>query len=183
MTFSSGVLQGLGVLERDVNDEVVSWWFPAFDTALDATVRARAGLIDTQQGGGGGGSAPTTPPLTPSNSSLASFTSFFPTSPSSPPPSFRYSRASTPGVWHYSLTLPVESSSVAVLSHVRVAAVVLLASSYDVTKARALLHSLAKVHRCAAAAALPLPIFAARSGVAHGRCALRRSCTSSPATR
>ena len=170
MSFSSGVVQGLGVLERDVNDEVVSWWFPAYDAALDSTVRARAGLIDTHQGGagGGGGSAPTTPPLTPSNSSLASFTSFFPTSSASSPPSFRYSRASSPGVWHYSLTLPVESSSVAVLSHVRVVAVVLLASSYDVTKARAFLHSLAKVHRCAATATLHVPSCAALCAAAHG---------------
>ena len=151
MSYSSGSLLGLGVLERDVNDEVVSWWFPAFDAALDSTLRYRVGLLDPQQGAGGSGgstSAGSTPPLSPSNSSLSSFTPFFSSSTaSSPPPSFRYSRASSSagGVWHYSLTLSVESTTVAALSPVRVASIVLLSSSYDVLKARHLLHQLAKV--------------------------------------
>jgi hypothetical protein len=164
MSYSSGSLQGLGVLERDVNDEVVSWWFPAFDAALDSTLRYRVGLVDPQQGtsgggGGGGGaaSAGSTPPLSPSNSTVSSFTPFFSTSSFSPPPSFRYSRLSSSpaGVWHYSLTTAVDASNVASLSPVRAASIVLLSSTYDIVKARHFLHSLAKVHHTLPPTPLP----------------------------
>ena len=155
-SYSAGSLVGLGLLEKDVNDDVLSWWFPSFDAAVDAVVRARSGLVDVAGGAVGGGVLPAATAMTstPPGSPRASGGSFV-VAPSSAP-SFRCSRfGSAGGAWQYLLSLPVESGAPA-LSKVRSATVVLLANSYDVEKARRLLNALTKVSAASADSLGPL---------------------------
>ena len=152
MSYAAGALQGLGVYEKDVNEDVVSWWFPSFDPSLNSVIRARSGLLDLALGSAS--TSPSTTPLTSPTSSTptpSSPTFYFPSTPpastsSAPPaPSFRYSRyGSAGGAWHYLWTMAVQSA-LPVLSKVRVVTIAVLANSYDVGKARAFLTTLSKV--------------------------------------
>ena len=149
MSYAADALQGLGLYEKDVNEDVVSWWFPSFDASLDSVIRCRSGLVDLSLGSANTSPA-VTPPTSPTSSGLSSSSFYFPStasSSSSPAPSFRCSRyGAAGGLWHYLLTMPVESSLPA-LNRVRVVTIAVLAVSYDVVKARAFLTSLSKVSR------------------------------------
>jgi hypothetical protein len=132
------------VCALDVNDDVVSWWFPSFDEQLDGVVRARSGLVDPAAVKSASSTSVT------NNGAASTSSSPLLLSSSSSSPSFRASRfvSGGAGLWHYVLSFSVDSPH-PVLARVRMASVIVLSSEYDVKRYRGLVDKLSKVRGAA----------------------------------